>query len=103
MVKEFSFETRDEFEKFVASKDKELSIAIVDGIAANFDSKKRHIHVVSIAIADEDHIYDLTVDKQMFLDTLEQNLETLLEHELYEKCVEVKELIDKLKSKKDEK
>jgi protein-arginine kinase activator protein McsA len=100
MIKEFSFETRDEFEKFVASKNKDLSIAIVDGIAANFNSKKNHIHVVTIAIAEEDHIYDLTVDKKLFLDTLEQNLETLLEHELYEKCVEVKNLIDKLKNKK---
>lgn len=98
MVKEFNFKSREEFDEFIARKDKELSIAIIDGISKNFDSKKRHIHVVSISIDDEDQIYDLTVEKDQFLDTLEQNLDTLVQHELYEKCSEVKELIDKLKN-----
>ncbi len=100
MVKEFNFSTREEFDKFVASKNKDLSLAIIEVIQKNFNSKKKHIHVVSIAIEEEDQIYDLTVDKKLFLHTLEENLDTLLKHELYEKCAEVKILIDKLKNKK---
>jgi protein-arginine kinase activator protein McsA len=102
-VKELEFKTRDEFDQYIKDKGKELSIAIVDGIIKNFNKNKKHVHVVSIFIEEEDNVYDLTVDREMFLGTLEQNLDTLLEHELYEKCAQVKELIDKLKKQKDEK
>ena len=101
-VEELEFKTRAEFDQYIKDRGKELSIAIVDGIIKNYNRKKKHVHVVSIFIEEEDNIYDLTVDREQFLSTLEQNLDTLLEHELYEKCAEGKELIDIIKNKENE-
>ena len=95
--KELEFKTRSEFDEYLRDKGKELSLSIVDGIIKNYDRDKKHVHVVSIFIEEEDNVYDLTVDREMFVGTLEQNLETLLSHEMYEKCAEIKELLDKIK------
>jgi hypothetical protein len=44
--------------------------------------------------------YDITVDRQDFITTLEQNLPVYEEHELYEDCAEIVKAINFLKEKK---
>jgi len=88
-----------EFEDLIYGKDFNISKSIVDIILNNMDTKKRFIHVLEIMVEDEDKIVDLTVDRKDFIDTLEKNLEIHVYHEEYERCVEIQNAIQKLKSK----
>ncbi len=50
---EFEVETTAEFEEMIMNKDFRISEAIVEGIFANLESKKKHIHLLSIIIEAE--------------------------------------------------
>ena len=87
MAKEISVFDSDEFEQLVASRDLRISKALVETILKNINGRKRHIHALSVLIEQEQTIYDITIDRQEFIHTLEQNLPIYEKHELYEGCL----------------
>jgi protein-arginine kinase activator protein McsA len=48
---------------------------------------------------EEQEVYDLTLEKKFFADTLEENLKHFIEQERYEECSKIVEAINKLKEK----
>jgi hypothetical protein len=100
MATEISVFDSEEFEKLVADRDLRISKALVDTILKNLKSRKRYFHALSILVEQEQTIYDITVDKQDFVTTLEQNLPILEENEDYETCAEVMKAMGYLKEKK---
>jgi hypothetical protein len=84
MAEEISVFDSDEFEQLVASRDLRISKALVETILKNINGRKRHIHALSVLIEQEQTIYDITIDRQEFIHTLEQNLPIYEKHELYE-------------------
>ena len=100
MATEISVFDSDEFEQLVASRDLRISKALVETILKNINGRKRHIHALSVLIEQEQTIYDITIDRQEFIHTLEQNLPIYEKHELYEKCAEIVNAIKVLKEKK---
>jgi hypothetical protein len=50
-------------------------------------------------IEQEQTIYDITIDRKEFVNTLEQNLPIYEKHELYEGCAEIVKAIKFLKDK----
>jgi hypothetical protein len=100
MAEEISVFDSDEFEQLVASRDLRISKALVETILKNINGRKRHIHALSVLIEQEQTIYDITIDRQEFIHTLEQNLPIYEKHELYEGCAEIVNAIKVLKEKK---
>ena len=100
MAEEISVFDSDEFEQLVASRDLRISKALVETILKNINGRKRHIHALSVLIEQEQTIYDITIDRQEFIHTLEQNLPVYEKHELYEVCAEIVNAIKVLKEKK---
>ena len=100
MAEEISVFDSDEFEQLVASRDLRISKALVETILKNINGRKRHIHALSVLIEQEQTIYDITIDRQEFIHTLEQNLPIYEKHELYEQCAEIVKAIKFLESKK---
>jgi hypothetical protein len=100
MATEISVFDSDEFEKMVADRDLRISKALVETILKNLNGRKRHLHALSILVEQEQTIYDITVDRQDFVTTLEQNLSILQDNEDYETCAEVVKAIKFLKEKK---
>ncbi len=100
MATEISVFDSDEFEKMVANRDLRISKALVETILKNLNGRKRHLHALSILVEQEQTIYDITVDRQDFVSTLEQNLSILQDNEDYETCAEVVKAIKFLKEKK---
>jgi len=100
MAKEISVFDTDEFEQLVASRDLRISKALVETILKNLNGRKRHIHALSVLIEQEQTMYDITIDRQEFVHTLEQNLPIYEKHELYEGCQEIVNAIKFLKDKK---
>lgn len=100
MATEISVFDSDEFEDLVSQRDLRISQALVETILKNIKGRKRHLHALSVLIEQDQTIYDITVDRQDFVTTLEQNLPIYEKHELYEGCVEIVKAIKFLKDKK---
>jgi hypothetical protein len=100
MATEISVFDSDEFEKMVTDRNLRISKALVETILKNLNGRKRHLHALSILVEQEHTIYDITVDRQDFVTTLEQNLSILQDNEDYETCAEVVKAIKFLKEKK---
>ena len=100
MATEISVFDSDEFEQLVASRDLRISKALVETILKNINGRKRHVHALSVLVEQEQTIYDITIDRQEFVTTLEQNLSIYEKHELYEGCQEIVNAIKVLREKK---
>jgi hypothetical protein len=100
MAVEISVFDSDEFEELVLHRDLRISKALVETILSNLKGRKRHLHALSVLVEQEQTIYDITVDRQDFVNTLENNLPIYEKHELYEGCAEIVSAIKYLKDKK---
>ena len=99
MATEISVFDSDEFEELVTQRDLRISKALVETILKNLKGRKRHLHALSVLIEQDQTIYDITIDTQEFVHTLEQNLPIYEKHELYEGCAEIVKAITFLKEK----
>ena len=100
MATEISVFDSEEFEELVAQRDLRISKALVETILKNLKGRKRHLHALSVLIEQDQTIYDITIDRQEFVHTLEQNLPVYEKYELYEGCQEIVNAIKFLKEKK---
>jgi hypothetical protein len=89
----------EEFEELVAQRDLRISKALVETILKNLKGRKRHLHALSVLVEQSQTVYDITIDRQEFVNTLEQNLPIYEKHELYEDCAEIVNAIKFLKDK----
>jgi protein-arginine kinase activator protein McsA len=96
-VPEIIVESTDEFQELINSKDFRIAKAIVEGILANMNTKKKHVHVLSVVCEDEEEIFDITVERKHFCETLDENLKYYVENEEYEGCQKIIEAIKLLK------
>jgi protein-arginine kinase activator protein McsA len=99
MSGEITVNNTEEFQEMVDRKDFRIAKAIVESILENISTKKRNIHILSVACVEDNAIYDLTLDRKFFVDTLEENLKYFIEQERYEQCQEIVNAINKLKEK----
>ena len=99
MAGEITVNTTEEFQEMVDRKDFRIAKAIVESILTNINTKKRNVHILSVACVEDNAIYDLTLDRKFFVDTLEENLKYFIEQERYEQCQEIVEAIKNLKNK----
>jgi hypothetical protein len=98
MAIEITLNNSEEFQEMINNKDFRISKAIVETILSNINTKKKHLHVISINCLEENATYDITLERKYFIDTLEENLKYYVEQELYEDCTKIIQAIDKLKS-----
>ena len=97
--REFEVDTLKDFQELVNSKYFGISQAIVTSILNNLKTRKKHIHVLSVKCIEEDTIFDLTLEKKHFSDTLKDNLKYFEEKEMYEECIKIKKAIEILNNK----
>jgi hypothetical protein len=98
MALEITIQNANEFQEMVENKDFRIAEAVVNGILKNIDTKKRHIHVISIICIEDDSIYDITIERKYFIETLEENLLYYIKEEKYEECQIIADTINKLKN-----
>jgi hypothetical protein len=99
MSREITVNNSDEFQEMVDNKDFRIADAIVTSILENLNTKKKNIHILSVVSLEDQEVYDLTLEKKFFADTLEENLKHFIEQERYEECQKIVEAINKLKEK----
>jgi UDP-N-acetylglucosamine transferase subunit ALG13 len=98
MVAEITVNNSDEFQELVDNKDIRIAKAIVEGILKNITTKKKHVHVLSVTCLEEGEVYDITVERQHFASTLEENLPYYIREEYYEECTKIVNIINELKN-----
>jgi hypothetical protein len=99
MAIEFTLNNSDEFQAMVDRRDFSIAQAVVETILANLNTRKQHIHVLTINCLDEGEAYDITLERKHFVDTLQENLKYYVENEKYEDCTKIVEAINTLKEK----
>ena len=99
MAEEIVVTNSDEFQEMVDNKDFRIANAIVNSILSNLTTKKKNVHILSVNCVEDQAVYDLTLDRKFFTDTLEENLKYFIEQERYEECQKIVEAINKLKEK----
>ena len=90
--------SEEEFTTLVRNYDFRIVEAIVEGALSNLKTKKRFIHILSVAVEEDNDIYDLTLERCEFLDNLKKNLKHYEKAELYEKCREIVNAINYLEN-----
>jgi DNA-directed RNA polymerase len=96
MAKRIKVQSHEEFEQMLQEQDLKISKAIVEVALKNLKSTKRFIPVLEIYIEDDETIYDISLDKQNMLSTLQQNLEIHERNEDYEGCARIAKAIQEL-------
>jgi len=98
MTTEITVNNSNEFQELVDNKDIRIAKAIVNGILNNVNTKKKHVHVLSINCLEEGDTYEITVERRHFIETLEENLPYYIREEYYEDCQRIVETINGLKN-----
>ena len=101
MATEINLNNSDEFQDMIDKKDFTIAKAVVDTILANLNTRKKHLHVLSVNCLDDGATYDITLERKYFAETLQENLKYYVEKELYEECTQIVEAINQLKEKED--
>ena len=91
--KEFKVNTLDEFRNLVDKKHFSISQAIVNSILSNLKTRKKNVHVLSIKCLEENTVFDITLERDNFSETLKENLKYFEDHEMYEECIEIDKAI----------
>lgn len=97
MVKRIKVKSVEEFEEMLQEQDLKISKAIVEVALKNLKNKKRFIPVMEIHVEEDESIFDITLDRQNLVSTLQQNLEIHERNEDYEGCARIAKAIQELK------
>ena len=98
MAIEFTLNNSEEFQEMVEQRDFSIAKAVVETLLANLNTRKQHIHVITVICLEENAEYNITLERKYFTDTLQENLKYYVENEQYEDCTKIVQAIDTLKS-----
>jgi hypothetical protein len=101
MAIEFTLNNSEEFQEMVERRDFSISKAVVETILNNLNTRKQHVHVITVVCLEEGAEYDITLERKYFADTLQENLKYYVENEQYESCTKIVEAINYLKEKQN--
>lgn len=96
MVKRIKVKSVEEFEDMMQKQDLKISKAIVEVALKNLKSEKRFIPILEVHVEEDESIFDITLDRQNLLSTLQQNLEIHERNEDYEGCARIAKAIQEL-------
>ena len=97
MTKRIKVKSVEEFENMLQEQDLKISKAIIEVALKNLKGKKRFIPVLEIHVEEDESIFDITLDRQDIVSTLQQNLEIHERNEDYEGCARIAKAIQELK------
>jgi protein-arginine kinase activator protein McsA len=98
MALELNVNNIEEFQTMIDNKDFRISESIIKTILNNVNTKKKHVHIISVNVLENNTTLDLTLEKKFFIETLEENLKFFIERERYEDCQNIVNAINQLKN-----
>ena len=97
MAKRIKVKSVEEFEDMLQEQDLKISKAIIEVALKNLKGEKRFIPVLEVHVEEDESIFDITLDRQNMVSTLQQNLEIHERNEDYEGCARISKAIQELK------
>ena len=97
MVKRIKVKNVEEFEDMLQEQDLKISKAIIEVALKNLKGDKRFIPILEVHVEEDESIFDITLDRQNMVSTLQQNLEIHERNEDYEGCARISKAIQELK------
>jgi septum formation topological specificity factor MinE len=97
MTKRIKVKNVEEFEDMLQEQDLKISKAIIEVALKNLKGDKRFIPVLEVHVEEDESIFDITLDRQNMVSTLQQNLEIHERNEDYEGCARISKAIQELK------
>ena len=97
MTKELIFETENEFQDYLIKEKYNFSKHIVEQIFHLIDNKLNRIKIANILIKSSGIIFEVVLEEQDLIKTLEENLIIYTEEEDYEGCKKIYDTIKLLK------
>jgi hypothetical protein len=97
MAKRIKVKSVEEFEDMLQEQDLKISKAIIEVALKNLKGDKRFIPVLEVHVEEDESIFDITLDRQNMVSTLQQNLEIHERNEDYEGCARISKAIQELK------
>jgi hypothetical protein len=94
--KEIEVRSLNDFHELVEKKYFGISEAIVQSILGNLKTRKKNIHVLSVKCIEEATVFDITLEKVNFKETLKENLKYFEQREMYEECGQIHKAIEVL-------
>ena len=94
---ELTVDSLEELNLMVESQDFIFAKSIVEGILATVDTDEPEAYLLAIKVNSENAVYDITVVREDFAETLEQNLPHYIREEEYEECTRIATTIEQLK------
>lgn len=101
MAIEFQVKNVEEFESMIQNKDFKISEALVSTVLNNLKGKRKYLHAFSVISEEDGDIYDITINRQDFKETLVEALPKYEKEEKYEECAKIQEAINYLQNKND--
>jgi Cu/Ag efflux pump CusA len=93
----FIVDSLEELNTLIDEQNIILSKAIVEGILENLDTDVPEVFLMSITVRSEKATYDITVKREDFAETLEENLPHYVREEEYEQCRRIADAIETLR------
>jgi len=94
---ELTVDSLEELNLMVGSQDFIFAKSIVEGILATIDTDEPEAYLLAIKVNSENAVYDVTVLREDFAETLEQNLTHYIKEEEYEECRRIASAIEQLR------
>ena len=93
---EIEVKSLSDFQDLVDKKYFGISEAIVQSILSNLKTRKKNVHVLSVKCIEENTVFDITLEKHNFKETLKENLKYFEDREMYEECGKIHQAIETL-------
>lgn len=88
----------DTFDDLLDNGDYRLAQAIVEGILSQLPTDEENLRIVEVYVEEEDDIYDLSINKNDIIETLQDNLVWYEKEENYEGCASIVKAIENIRA-----
>lgn len=97
--KKISFNTEEEVDRLFETSVYDFHKIVVDAALYNLTSSKQEIPIMEIIAKDTNTVFDIILEPEYMVETLEVNLPIMEEYEDYKRCQQIVSAIDFIKSK----
>ncbi len=100
-MKQFVFESPQEFDTFFSGKNIKITEAITDGIRLAVQARKKHADLFEISFEGADTAYDIGIPSTEWPQALAKCLEFYEEAEMYDDAIDTYQLIKQVSDARD--
>ena len=100
-MRQFTFETPEEFDAFFTGKNVQVTEAIIDGIRVAIEAKKKHADLFEVTFEGADTAFDISLPSTEWPQTLAKCLEIYEQAEMYDDAIDTYQLIKQVSDARD--